>query len=48
MLCNILNIVAIIKECGRTANKTNIRLKRVASVCDQCMWAVGMVAGHNH
>ena len=28
--------------------KRNVRLKNVASGCDQCAWSVGVVAGHGH
>ena len=28
--------------------KRNVRMKIVASGCDQCMWPVGVVAGCGH
>ena len=28
--------------------KRNVRLKIVASECDQCVWPVGVVAGYGH
>ena len=28
--------------------KRNVRLKIVASGCDQCMWPVGVVVGYGH
>ena len=28
--------------------KRNVRLKIVASGCDQCLWPVGVVSGHGH
>ena len=28
--------------------KRNVRLKIVASRCDQCVWVVGVVAGSGH
>ena len=28
--------------------KRNVRLKIVASGCDQCVWPVGMAAGYGH
>ena len=34
---------------GKILNcKRNVRLKIVASGCNQCVWAVGVVAGHGH
>ena len=29
-------------------NKRNVRMKIVASECDQCVWPVGVVAGCGH
>ena len=35
-------------HCACYAISENVRLKIVASGCDQCVWVVGVVAGHGH
>ena len=44
-----LHIMHVFKNLGQLLNcKRNVRLKIVASGCDQCVWPVGVVAGCGH